>query len=370
MLEFFVKPTILDCDTLSHFVEKWELSEKDLIISNKYVLEPQLDVGALPCQCIFQEEFGSGEPSDEMIDAMLLEMKGKNYNRIIAIGGGTVIDISKLFVFGSGLTCEQIFEQGAELKRKSQLIIIPTTCGTGSEVTGISIVEFKKKQTKIGLAIPALYADEAVLIPSMLQTLPYEVFATSSVDALIHAVESYVSPKANDFTRALGRSAIEKILNGYQAIMDTGKRQLPKNMEDFLVASTMAGISFSNAGCAAVHALSYPIGGEYHVPHGKANFTVFEQVFIMYQQLNADVSPLEDVLKGVFGDVSSVTLWKTFFNLLNGILDKASLKELGMNEEKAAQMATSVIQNQQRLLNNNPVLLSEENIKTIYMRCL
>lgn len=158
------------------------------------------------------------EPSDEMVNVMLTQIKGKQYNRIIAIGGGTVIDIAKLFVFGSEHSCEEIFAKSKTLPRKSKLLLLPTTCGTGSEVTNISIVNFIQKDTKIGLAEPALYADEAILIPELLATMPYQVFTHASIDALIHAMESYVSPKTNVFTRALGRSAIEQILAGYQKL--------------------------------------------------------------------------------------------------------------------------------------------------------
>ena len=370
MMSFIVKPSLSDCESLLSFFDQWKVGARDLIITNRYVLEPQLDGQDTPCDCLYQEEYGRGEPSDEMIDAMLNAIQGKQYDRIIAIGGGTVIDISKLFVFGNGLSCEEIFEKGAVLPRKRGLILIPTTCGTGSEVTGISIAEFKKRHTKIGLAVPALYADEAVLIPSLLNTLPYEVFATSSIDALIHAVESYVSPKANTFTRAMGRSAIELILKGYQEIAMSQKQHLPQNMSAFLTASTMAGIAFSNAGCAAVHALSYPIGGEYHISHGKANYMVFAKVFEKYRELKADLSPLEDVLKDIFQLRSRQEVWVPFFSLLDHILTRLPLGELGVDEAKCAEMAASVIQNQQRLLQNNPVELSEETIKQIYMRCI
>jgi 4-hydroxybutyrate dehydrogenase len=304
-----------------------------------------------------------------MVDAMLKASRSFVFNRIIAIGGGTVIDIAKLFVFGSDMLCEEIFEKGTALPRKRTLVIIPTTCGTGSEVTGISIIEFKKKNTKLGLAVPALFADEAVLIPSLLETLPHEVFATSSIDALIHAVESYVSPKATVFTRAMGRSAIETILSGYQEIAKTGKRVLPKNMSGFLFASAMAGIAFGNAGCAAVHALSYPVGGNYHVPHGKANYMLFEKVFEAYRKKGADLSALENILISFFG-CSAEKVWSELFVLIGRIYDNQSLGTLGADEAKCADMASVVVKTQQRLLANNPITLSENDILEIYRSCL
>ena len=368
-MDFLIRPRIAVYESLKTFIDQKGLKSTDLIITNEYVLVPQLKGITLPCDVLYQEKYGQGEPSDEMIDAMFGEMKGKEYQRIIAVGGGTVIDISKLFVFGSGLSVEKIFDMGARLEKKRELIIIPTTCGTGSEVTNISIVEFKKKQTKIGLAIPQLYADEAALIPPMLTTLPYEVFAASSIDALVHATESYVSPKATVFSRMFGRTAIEKIINGYMKLRAVGKRQLPADMKDFLLASTMAGVAFGNAGCAAVHALSYPIGGNYHVPHGKANYIVYEGVFRMYKELGADLSPVEEVLAEVM-KCPNDEVWERLFELLEFVLTRQPLSELGVDEGKCTEMAQSVIENQQRLLNNNPIELSQEQMKTIYMRCM
>jgi 4-hydroxybutyrate dehydrogenase len=366
-MNFSVKPAIADCSSLRDFFEQWKVKEGDLIVTNEYVLSPQLGDQKAPCDTLYQEQYGKGEPSDEMVNAMLNAVKGRDYNRIIAIGGGTIIDIAKLFVFGGGLDCEGIYAGGASLPRKRKLIILPTTCGTGSEVTGISIVEFKAKGTKLGLAIPALFADEAVLIPSLLNTMPYEVFAASSIDALIHAVESYVSPRANAFTRSLGEGAIKMILSGYREM--AGEKTPPANMASFLIASTMAGIAFGNAGCAAVHALSYPIGGMYHIPHGKANYMVFAEVFAAYRSLKADLSILEDVLRTALC-CSTAETWKTLFDLLDTVLVCQPLGELGIDESKCTEMAASVVKNQQRLLANNPIELTEDEIKRIYMRCM
>lgn len=370
-MEFSMKPTIAVYQSLKSFIEQKEIGSNDLIITNEYVLVPQLNGASLPCDVLYQEKYGQGEPSDEMIDEMLKDMSGKDYQRIIAIGGGTVIDISKLFVFGDGYDVEEIFAKGTELKRKRQLIIVPTTCGTGSEMTNISIVEFKKRQTKIGLAIPAFYADEAALISAMLTTLPYGVFAASSIDALVHAVESYISPKATAFSRMFGKAAIEKILRGYMKMKEENVQGLPADMdmEDFLLASTMAGVAFGNAGCAAVHALSYPIGGNYHVPHGNANYMVFEGVFKMYRKLGADLSPIEAVIEEVFGCAGN-DVWSELFSLLGYVLERKGLGELGVDEAKCVEMAESVVANQQRLLANNPIKLRCEDIKAVYMSCL
>ncbi len=369
-MQFIVKPVISDCGSLRDFLTQWKVGENDLIVTNEYVLSPQLGGEAPPCDAVYQEKYGSGEPSDEMVDKMLAAASKREYARIIAIGGGTVIDIAKLMVFKRGLSCEEIFERGAALVRHKKLIVIPTTCGTGSECTSISIIEFKKKQTKLGLSVSALYPDEAVLISGLLKTLPYDVFAASSIDALIHAMESFVSPKASYFTRALGASAIQIIIQGHQALAAKGgNRQLPEDIRGFLAASTMAGISFGNAGCAAVHALSYPIGGTYHVPHGKANYLLLGAVFRTYRELNADLSALEGVFAPLFG-CEKARVWDALDVLLQTILPLQKLSALGMGEAECKTFAQSVVRNQQRLLGNNPVSFDEQIIENLYLSCL
>jgi len=368
-MAFQVSPKITTYPDLQAFLDQYKLGADDLLVTNEFVITPQMDVTTLPCDVLYIEKYGTGEPTDEMIDALIGTLAGKNYKRIIGIGGGSVLDVSKLLIFGGDVTWASIAETEAGHPRKSYLILVPTTCGTGSEVTCIAVANLAKEKTKKGLAYPGLFADEAVLIPSLLATLPYEVFAASSIDALIHAMESYVSPKANHFSRAIGRKAIELILHGYIAMVDSGKLEQPKDMKDFAEASTMGGIAFANAGCAAVHALSFPLGGIYKVPHGKSNWMMFPQVFAQYQKKGADLSPLEDVLMDIFG-CPREAVWETMFKLLDQILPCPPLRELGITEAECASMAKSVIEVQQRLLVNNPVPFTEEDVKEIYIRSL
>lgn len=367
-MSFVIRPTINILSTFEKFIMDYNIGEGDLIISNEYILLPHIKNIKLQCDVLYQEQYGSGEPTDEMVDAILKEINGKDYNRIIAIGGGTVLDISKLLLFEDGFSCEQIYTQLLTLTKKRKLIAVPTTCGTGSEVTSIAVVHFKEKNTKMGMAAPSLSADEAVLIEDMLKTLPYEVFATSSIDALVHAVEAYISPKADAFSKIFSEEAIKKILNGYKKIAENGIDSVTEVVGDIGIASCLAGIAFGNAGVADVHALSYAIGSGLHLPHGKANYLVFAQVFHKYKEMGADITELDNLLASVL-NVSEASAWDELSNLLDKILPIKPLREFGMSEEQIKEFATSTVINQQRLLVVAPVLFSEDDIYDIYSKC-
>lgn len=363
---FRIKPVIHSMDTAVELFEEFNIAKDDLILTNEYVLMPHM-VGMEPaCEILFQEKFGAGEPSDEMIDGILREANKRDYKRIFAIGGGTVLDIGKLLVFGGNYTCGELFEKGAALPKKRELIAVPTTCGTGSEVTCISIAEIKAKHTKMGLAVEQLFPDHTVLIQGLLKTLPYGVFAASSIDALIHAMESFISPNANEFTRVFSEKAMQMILDGYQKITGEGRNVLPGLIGGFLTASCFAGIAFANAGVGAVHATSYPLGANFHIPHGNANYLMFGAVMRAYQNKGADLTGLEAILKKCLGNGE---VWETLTNLLDKILTRKALKEYGMTRVQISGFAESVIKSQQRLLKNNPVALSQGEIEEIYKAC-
>ncbi len=321
----------------------------------------------LPCHFIFQEKYGSGEPSDEMINKILYASKEIKFKRIIAVGGGTIIDISKLFALKGLTNATEAFAGTLKLEKEKELIIIPTTCGTGSEVTNISIAEIKSKNTKMGIANDAILADHAVLIPELLASLPFPFFATSAIDALIHATESYVSPKSNPYTEHYSVKAIEIILDVFKGIAKNGADYRLTRLKDMLMASNYAGIAFGNSGVGAVHALSYPLGGAYHVPHGEANFQFFTSVFKLYQQKNpkGKLSELNLLLAKAL-EVPVEDVYESLDTLLNKLIRKKPLKEYGMKESEICSFSKSVIEGQQRLLANNYVEISQDEIELIY----
>ncbi|MGN0152556.1 MAG: 4-hydroxybutyrate dehydrogenase [Wujia sp.] len=366
MRELSVRPEIYRFDTVQEFVRDFHLGEGDLIITNEYIYHPYMDALGLSCDVIFQEKYGSGEPTDEMAEAIYSNVKGY-HRRIIAIGGGTVIDLSKLFALKTVSPVADLYDGKIVPEKDKELILVPTTCGTGSEVTNIAILALLARGTKKGLASDAMYADAAVLIPEFLESLPFSVFATSSIDALVHAVESSLSPNGNPTTRMFGYRAIDMIINGYRKIVQEGRDAVKPLLADFLLASNYAGIAFGNAGCAAVHALSYPLGATYHVPHGESNYAMFTGVMKNYMEIKKDgeIAVMNQYLADRLG-CSTDSVYDELEKLLNNILVKKPLHEYGMRKEDIEQFADSVLENQQRLLANNFVPLDRARIIKIY----
>lgn len=365
-----VVPAIHYFDTFKEFNEEFKLGKGDILVTNQWMYDPYVAPLGIDIPVIYQEKYGAGEPTDEMMDAMKEEMDKYEFDRIIAFGGGTIVDICKV------LACE-IPDKAADLytgkvapKRIKKLILVPTTCGTGSEVTNVAVASIPSLNLKKGIADEATYADAAVLIPESLAGLPDKVFATSSVDALIHAVESFLSPKASPFTEMYSLKAIEMIMAGYKKIIERGgntKENRADLLKDFALASNYAGIAFGNAGCAAVHALSYAHGGAFHIPHGEANFICFTEVFKMYMR-KKPVGKIQEANK-IFADVlgcAEADVYPALDEFLGKILEKKPLKEYGMTEDQVAPFAKSTIDNQQRLLGNNYVELTEEEIAEIF----
>jgi len=369
MYQFSLPTIIKSAATFREFAEEADLKNTDLILTNEFIYEPFIKPCQTACQVLFQERYGNGEPNDEMIDAIRKDIP-ENIERVIAVGGGTVIDIAKVLTFTGDWKTEDIFMARLIPEKARGLIVVPTTCGTGSEVTNVTICELKQMKTKKGLALDSMYADIAILIPEMVHTLPYKFFATSSIDAMIHAVESYVSPKAIPHSEAYSEKAIKLIVSGYQYVKEHGKDSWVDKAEDFLVASNLAGIAFGYAGCAAVHALSYPLGGTYHIPHGEANQLMFAAVFKKYKEKApvGKINKLEEIFAEVL-NVEAGDALNELYKLMEVILKRKDLREYGVKEEELTTFTDSVIIGQQRLLRNNYVALTREDMIEIYKSC-
>ncbi len=367
MKEIIWKPELHSFNNCREFAEEFGLCESDLVLTNEYIFNPYFGDMDLKCNIMYQEHYGMGEPTDVMTEAIMKDAAKTGCRRIIAIGGGTVIDIAKVLAVAGDESIDALYDMAPDMPKRRELVIIPTTCGTGSEVTNISILNRTRLGTKMGLVGPAMYADYAVLIPELLEKLPFGVFATSSIDALVHAVESSLSPKATVYTKLFGYKAIEMIIRGYQTIVKDGIDALQPLLKNFLTAANFAGFAFGTAGCAAVHAMSYPLGGKYHVPHGESNYAMFTGVLKNYMEIKKDgeIAVMNAYLSELLS-CGEEEVYDKLEELLNQILPKKALHEYGVQEEELPIFAKSVIETQTRLMNNNFVPLDEERVLKIY----
>ena len=364
---FKLKTRISRFDDFAAFATEFQLGEGDLVLTQGFLYAPFMKALNLPCRFIMQEQYGQGEPTDLMMNAILKDALSQPFDRVIAIGGGTVIDIAKLFVLEGITDVVAAFERTMPIVKAKQLVIIPTTCGTGSEVTNISIAEITSKQTKMGLADDAIQADEAVIIPELLRGLPFNFYVYSAIDAFIHAVESYVAPRSNAYTRTYASAAVKLILDVFTGIAAAGPDYRFERLEDMLVASNFAGIAFGNTGVGAVHALSYPLGGTHHVPHGEANYQFFTAVFKRYQekQPQGRIQDLNALLAAELG-CQPQDVYERIEELFGTLLSRNPLSSYGMTESEIEGFTDSVLAKQGRLLANNYVELSRTEIRNIY----
>ena len=363
-------PVIHYFDTVKEWNETFPINNDVLVVTNEWLYKPYLEPLGITCNVIFQEKYGMGEPNDEMIDSIVRDAKDFQYDTIVAFGGGTIIDICKILALDVPAKSEDLFMGKVPPRKVKKLVAVPTTCGTGSEVTNVAIAELKNLGVKRGIAVEETYADKAVLIPESLKGLPYKVFVTSSVDALIHAIESYLSPKASDFTDAYAQEAIMNIMNGYKDIIKRGEDARFDHLKEFMMASTFAGISFGNAGCGAVHALAYSIGATFHVPHGEANYQFFPSVMKYYAKKNPEgkLRSLSAILADALGvdPTDVVKVYEELDAFLSQLIARKPLREYGMTVAQIDEFAKMTFDNQQRLLSNNYAPTDEDDLRTIF----
>lgn len=368
MKQFAIKPCINEFQSVLEFVKAFKLGQDDLVITNQFIWEPFFAKLNLTCAVIFQEQYGQGEPSDVMVDALVKDLKAQP-KRIFGIGGGTVMDIAKVCALKQTSPICDLVDGKIAVSKASELILVPTTCGTGSEITNIAVFALTKRNTKKGLAHDACYAEHAVLIPELLSSLPDKIFATSSLDALTHSIESALSPKASKLSKMFSYEACGLILSSYLRIYLEGNAAKKEVVADLLAASLYAGIAFSNAGCGCVHAMAYPLGGTFHVAHGETNAALLTSVLYYYKKHDvANVSPLKDLFKFMAEklDCEAENVLTKLDKVINVILPKKRLHEYGMTEDMQTSWAKSVVNEQQRLLQNSYLPMNEQAIFEIY----
>ncbi|NLZ54759.1 MAG: 4-hydroxybutyrate dehydrogenase [Thermoanaerobacteraceae bacterium] len=238
-------------------------------------------------------------------------------------------------------------------------------------MTCVSVVDITKRKTKIGKRIEANFADSAILVEELLDSIPAKVFLHSSVDALIHGMEIFVAPTSNPFNEVFCKGAIEIIVTNYKKLAEEGIDKRFEYIGEFLRASAFAGIALSNVTCGAVHALAMHFGSVHNVPYGESNLRFLTAVFSKYAEISPSgkLEELANIINEILGiDTDIVSSFLTLEELIEKLIPKKRLREYGMIREDIPNYADKVIESQQRLLINNFVPLSKEDLISIYER--
>ncbi len=377
--EIIIAPTIYKFQNFGEFAQEFALGERDVVLTNEFIYKPFMEQYNLACTYVFQETFGAGEPSEAMIETMYERIPYDSYDRVIAIGGGAIMDLCKLLGCKRPSSVHELYFKREPVVHEKEVIAIPTTCGTGSEVTNISVAIVKDEkdgkltggETKLGLVSDDIIPNKVCLIPDLLKTLPYKPFAASAIDALIHATESFLSPHRKTVTSEMySVKAMEMILEGFRRIALEGPDARLDYLGEYVTASLYAGIAFLKAGCATVHGMSFPLGGTYHVPHGESNYALFSKILEVYDeyQPEGELGKFKEIVARCLGCTKADAL-RTLNVTLEKVLPLKPLHEYGFTEADITGFPVSVMENQQRLITNSYRPMTKELMERIYREC-
>lgn len=311
------------------------------------------------------------DPPEALILRATEDARNANVDAVLGVGGGSSLDVAKLvaLLLGSEQPLSEMYGVNQAQGRRLPLLLVPTTAGTGSEVTPISIVTTGEHEKK-GVVSPLLLPDVAVLDPLLTLGLPPAVTAATGIDAMVHAIEAYTSASANNnpISRGLAIQALELLgANITQAVKAGSTISARSGM---LLGSLLAGQAFANSPVAAVHALAYPLGGHYNIPHGLSNSLMLPHVL----RFNATAcAPAYAALAPhVFPELASVPTDKRCDAFIEALVALSKdiglplrLREMNIQESACAVLAEDAMK-QTRLLTNNPRTLDYSDALAIY----
>ena len=314
------------------------------------------------------------DPRYEIVADCVEMIRSEKADLIIGFGGGSPIDIAKMSAVMAS-NADPISEYfGIDLIPQPGLptLIIPTTAGTGSEVTPIVILSDHTEKLKKGVVSPHLFPSVALLDPELTLGLPPNVTAATGMDAFIHAVEAFTSKNAYSVTDMLARQAMDLIMGNLRMAYTDGDNLTARTK--MLEGSLLAGMAFANAGVTAVHAFAYPIGAEFHIPHGVANSIMLVPVmeFNMFGNLTKFAQMAEifgEDISGLDEEGAAQAAVEAMRRLAVDLKIPDQLRGFGVQEKDIPFLAEGVMK-VTRLLANNPRELSLKDAEGIYRRVL
>ena len=295
--------------------------------------------------------------------------KTKQIDIVIGLGGGSSLDIAKLVavLIANDQPLAEMYGIGNVKGKRLPLALVPTTAGTGSEVTNISIIT-TGKTTKMGVVSRQLYGDFVLLDAELTVGLPQIHTAATGIDAMVHAIEAYTSKfKKNPLSDALAREALRLLSGNLIAACKDGTNRAAR--EKMLLGAMLAGQAFANSPVAAVHALAYPLGGHYHLPHGLTNALMLGPVLRYNAKVAASLyAELADVMT-VPGGGDVTARADAFVDHMLALMDESGaprrLRDVKVTDNSLSMLAKDAMK-QSRLLVNNPVEITEEDALALY----
>lgn len=315
------------------------------------------------------------EPNYHEAQAMIDEFKKEHADFIIAIGGGSVMDVAKLasILATDDYTVKDLLDDPLLAKKQITSLMIPTTAGTGSEATPNSIVGVPEKELKIGIVNPEMIADYVILDSRMIKNLPKPIAAATGVDALCHAIECFTSAKANPISNTFALEALDLIMNNIlEACTNPEALEAKSKM---LLGSFYAGVAITSSGTTAVHALSYPLGGKYHIAHGVSNAMLLTPVMKFNQPAIKELlaAAYDRVVRNgdmeLAIDEKSDYMIKQLEEIVKILKIPTSLKEFNVPEEDLDGLVAAGME-VTRLLVNNKREVTPEDARKIYLEIL
>ncbi|MAE34573.1 MAG: alcohol dehydrogenase [Oceanospirillaceae bacterium] len=315
------------------------------------------------------------DPADSTVTDAANQARAAKADYVVGFGGGSSMDVAKLVALLAHSECKQplsdMYGVGNARGKRLPLLQVPTTAGTGSEVTPIAIVT-TGATTKAGVVSPVLQPDIALLDAELTKGLPAHVTAATGIDAMVHAIEAYTSVhKKNPVSDMLAKEALRLLSSNLMAAVNEGHNLEARS--NMLLGALYAGQAFANAPVAAVHALAYPLGGHFHIPHGLSNSLVLPHV-MRFNAANdtaaaqyAELAPYIMGLDAPEGSPAQITdaliTWLEQRIKETGL--PMTLRECDIPEDAIPMLASEAML-QQRLLINNPREVSEADALAIY----
>ena len=310
------------------------------------------------------------DPSKETLLAAVDAGRSAGVTSVVALGGGSPMDVAKLaaYLLGSGDDLDEIWGVDVANGRRLPLALVPTTAGTGSEATPISVITCDGG-VKLAVNSAPLIADWAVLDATLTLGLPAHVTAATGIDAIVHAVEAYTSARLkNPLSDALAREALRLLSGNLLRVIEQ-----PNDLEArgaMLLGAHLAGLAFSNAPVAGVHALAYPLGGLHHLPHGLTNALMMRHVLSHnLEAAREHYAELAEILDPDCAGQGSQARAALLIDRLDELAQRSGLalrlRDHGVAFDEAPVLAREAMR-QTRLLVNNPCEITESDAQRLY----